>query len=377
MRSIRTFFTVALLTYVALAAPGANASTLLGPDNLGTLMTPAPAPACNFAGQVGLSGIGVVALTVAGSSSDYSYTASSTGTVTTARAYIGDINSCPGDVTTPTQMTGIWFYSLRYTGQANEYEVAAASGPHTVNEGVVNTFTGVDLAIREGEILSVAMVDVASVTSFWSDVDNDDNSYFGLLSLPIQTGISSTSVGALLGPGMQPQRILINGDFEETAPASPTPPTTQPISTPTLSLALSTPTFNTSDRVKLKSSTLFRRYLRTGFSGAQSGYGKIEAYLLRVKYSRTKGNSKKRCYKIHRPAKSVSCDTSTTNGVTMDSSGSFSIKPMGSGSRATAIRKGLNGGKRIRDGNYDLTIKAYPSAGGSAQSFTYRLNISK
>ena len=155
----------------------------------------------------------------------------------------------------------------------------------------------------------------------------------------------------------------------------------QPVSTPALSFYLTTPSFNMSDRVKLKRSTLFRRYLRTGFKGNMSGYSRIEAYLLRVKYTRTKGKGnatsgrKKLCYKVHRPKKSVPCDTTTTNGVTTDSSGSLTIKPLGSGKRARAIRRGLNNEKRIRKGKYDLTIKAYPTSGGAAHTYTYRFKI--
>lgn len=170
-------------------------------------------------------------------------------------------------------------------------------------------------------------------------------------------------------------------EYPAALPSGSTSPVNQPAFTPALSFSLTTPSFNTSDRVRLKRSTLFRRYMRTGFKGTQSGYSKIEAYLLRVKYVRTKGNGnatsgrKKLCYKVHRPKKSVSCDTRTTNGVTTYSSGLFTVKPLGNGKRAKEIRRGLNSGNRIRKGKYDLIFKAHPTSGGAPHTFTYRFKI--
>ncbi len=216
-----------------------------------------------------------------------------------------------------------------------------------------------------------------TMIAFHSDRDGDLEVYTMMADGSSQTNISQSSSSLDGVPTWQP---VIIPDEETTDPSNPV--AVQPF------LSLTTPVFNTTNRVKLKRSKLFSRYLHTGFKGLEHGYGRVEAYLLRVTYFNVKksGTSttvrKKKCYKVHQ-RKSVSCNTLTTHGVTIDktadSAGRYglTIKPLGLGSRSKTIRKNLNGGKRVPVGKYDLTVKAYPSSGGTAQSFTYRFNVVK
>lgn len=324
-------------------------------------------------------------ITVAGSGSNYGYVAPFTGVISTYRVQLAKIYDCSPSAADPnnpknTEVDSVDSAYLRIFRHVSDgtFTLVSEHGPFTVNAHTFAEFTGLSIQIQEGDFVSFGGRE-SSLTpqSLIYDSDSTDETYVNNLSGVPPIGVE-IDFNKLMLPGIS---VSINVDLD--LPNEPTPvdqPTLTP--SPAPSLSLSTPSFSTTKRVKLKSSTLFRRYLRTGFKGTFSGYGKIEAYLLRVKYfniqSKKSGKTttvrKKRCYKVHR-RRSLSCSTLTTNGVTKDGSGAFNIKPLGSSDRAKTIRNGLNSGRRIPAGKYDLTIKAYPSSGGSAQTFTYRFNV--
>ncbi len=326
-------------------------------------------------------------ITVAGSGSNYGYVAPFTGVISTYRVQLAKIYDCSPGASNPnlpknTEVDSIDSAYLRIFRHVSDYTYTLVSehGPFTVNANAFAEFTDLSIQIQEGDLVSFGTRESPlTPQSLIYDPDSTDKIYINNLSgTPLIGGEIDFNMLMLLGLSDS-----INVDLN--LPTEPTPvdqPTLTP--SPALSLSLSTPNFSTTKRVKLKNSTLFHRYLRTGFKGTFSGYGKIEAYLLRVKYFNIRSKKsgkitttrKKRCYKVHR-RKSVSCSTLTTNGVTKDGSGTFTIKPLGSGDRAKTVRNGLDSGRRIPAGKYDLTVKAYPSSGASAQTFTYLFNVTE
>lgn len=179
----------------------------------------------------------------------------------------------------------------------------------------------------------------------------------------------SNNAGTDMYPGWQP---IITADPPASGPQ-------QPVAAPEPSLTLEGDGLQTSTRKTLTRRELYEKIVR-GFGGSQSGFSRIEAYLVRASRPRSAAASSnatasKRCYRVHRPNGPVPCSIRTTNGVTMASAGDVLYKPFGSGSRGKRALRRLKRGKALLTGFYRLEFNAYVDPGGSPRAYTYYLKV--